>query len=63
MFYTYKLCKEWCTSVNISKTKIITFNKPGRLIKCNFCLNNKTLECVKHDKYIHCRNLFLLLMF
>jgi hypothetical protein len=47
-----KLCKEWCMSVNIPKTKIITFNKPGRLMKCNFSLNNKTLECVKHYKYL-----------
>jgi len=46
-----KFCKEWCMSVNTSKTKIITFNKPGRLIKCNFSLNNQTLECVKH-KYL-----------
>jgi len=38
-------------NVNTSKTKIITFNKPGRLIKCNFSLNNQTLECVKH-KYL-----------
>ena len=47
-----KFCKEWCMSVNIFKTKVITFNKPGRLKKCNFSLNNTTLECVKHYKYL-----------
>jgi hypothetical protein len=38
-------CKEWCMSVNISKTKVVNFNKSGRFIKQNFLLNNKVLDC------------------
>jgi hypothetical protein len=37
-------CKEWCMSVNISKTKVVIFNKSGRFIKQNFLLNNKVLD-------------------
>jgi hypothetical protein len=28
-------CKEWCMSVNISKAKVVIFNKSGRFIKQN----------------------------
>jgi hypothetical protein len=37
-------CKEWCMSVNISKTKVVIFNKSGRFTKQNFLLNNKVLD-------------------
>jgi hypothetical protein len=31
-------------SVNISKTKVLIFNKSGRFIKQKFILNNKVLD-------------------
>lgn len=45
-------CKEWCMSVNISKTKVVIFNKSGRFIKQNFLLNNKVLDCCNSYKYL-----------
>ena len=45
-------CKEWCMSVNLSKTKVVIFNKSGRFIKQNFLLNNKVLDCCNSYKYL-----------
>ena len=45
-------CKEWCMSVNISKTKVVIFNKSGRFLKQNFLLNNKVLDCCNSYKYL-----------
>ena len=39
-------------SVNISKTKVVIFNKSGRFIKQNFLLNNKVLDCCNSYKYL-----------
>ena len=33
-------CKDWCLTVNTSKTKILIFNKAGRLIKHSFRYGN-----------------------
>ena len=51
----YKLqeyCNDWCLSVNVNKTKVIVFNKAGRLINTKFFLDNKVLECVQSYKYL-----------
>ena len=39
--------------MNYKKTKIMIFNKGGKLIKCSFSeLNDYKLECVKEYKYL-----------
>ena len=45
-------CTDWCLDVNIGKTKIIIFNKAGRLIKSAFTFQNETTECVKSYQYL-----------
>ena len=45
-------CKDWCLSVNTSKTKIMVFNKAGKLITHQFMYDGKPLECVKSYKYL-----------
>jgi uncharacterized protein YmfQ (DUF2313 family) len=45
-------CKDWCLTVNINKTKIIIFNKTGRLIKDNFILDGQEIECITRYKYL-----------
>jgi hypothetical protein len=39
-------CKDWCLTLNINKTKIIIFNKTGRLIKDNFILDGQEIDCI-----------------
>jgi hypothetical protein len=39
-------CNDWCLEVNVSKTKILIFNKAGRLIKKEFWLFDQVLESV-----------------
>jgi hypothetical protein len=44
---------EWMgLSMNYKKTKIMIFNKGGKLIKCSFSVNDYKLECVKEYKYL-----------
>ena len=45
-------CKDWCLTVNTSKTKILIFNKAGRLIKPSFRYGNENIECVSNCKYL-----------
>ena len=45
-------CKDWCLDVNICKTKILIFNKTGKLLKNDFIFDNEPLECVKHYRYL-----------
>ena len=45
-------CKDWCLDVNIDKTKVLIFNKTSKLMKDEFKFDNKTLECVKHYRYL-----------
>ena len=46
-------CNDWCLSVNTNKTKVLIFNKAGRLInKYDFMLNGIKLECVNSYKYL-----------
>jgi hypothetical protein len=43
---------KWGLSMNYKKTKIMIFNKGGKLIKCSFSVNDYKLECVKEYKYL-----------
>ena len=45
-------CKDWCLSVNTSKTKIMVFNKAGKLITHQFMYDGKPLECVKGKREV-----------
>ena len=46
-------CKKWKLDVNIKKTKIITFNKQGSLVKKHsYFYKSHTLENVKQYKYL-----------
>ena len=45
-------CADWCLDVNIDKTKIIIFNKAGRLITSTFKFQNEVIECVKSYQYL-----------
>jgi hypothetical protein len=43
----HQYCKDWCLKVNIKKTKVVIFNKTGRLI-----LGSEVIECVNRYKYL-----------
>ena len=45
-------CNDWCLDVNICKTKILIFNKTGKLLKDEFSFDNAPLECVQHYRYL-----------
>ena len=48
-----KYCDEWCLQLNPSKTKVLVFNKAGRLIKNHkFTFSEHDIECVQHCKYL-----------
>ena len=48
----YKYCQDWCLDVNVRKTKILVFNKPGRRLENKFYFNNECLENVTHYRYL-----------
>jgi hypothetical protein len=37
-------CNDWCLSLNISKTKMLVFNKAGRTINHDITFNNIKLD-------------------
>lgn len=45
-------CCKWRLEVNLSKTKIIIFNKTGRLLRDQFILGGNLIECVKSYRYL-----------
>ena len=45
-------CKVNKLEVNTDKTKVMTFNKTGRLMKREFRFRNSILECVREYKYL-----------
>ena len=48
-----EFCTKWNLRVNLDKTKIIIFNKAGRVLKGhNFLYGNKLLEHVNEYKYL-----------
>jgi hypothetical protein len=48
----HKYCNSWGLSVNKKKTKIIVFNKAGRLLNLKFQLGDEVLENVRSYKYL-----------
>jgi hypothetical protein len=45
-------CEEWCLGINPKKTKVIIFNKSGKLLKYNFHIGTNTIDCTKNYKYL-----------
>ena len=45
-------CADWCLDVNLDKTKVLVFNKAGKLYKHEFKFNGKTVESVREYKYL-----------
>ena len=46
-------CEDWCLSINIDKTKVVIFNKAGRLINSqSYSIFNKTISCTTTYKYL-----------
>ena len=45
-------CDDWCLDVNINKTKVLIFNKSGKLLNFNFSFRNKLLENVASYRYL-----------
>ena len=45
-------CTDWCLDVNLDKTKVLIFNKAGKLYNYEFKYNGETLENVREYKYL-----------
>ena len=45
-------CADWCLDVNLDKTKVLVFNKAGKLYKHEFKFNCETVESVREYKYL-----------
>ena len=44
--------QNWCLDINYDKSKVLVFNRTGRLTKCNFSILNIDLEIVREYKYL-----------
>ena len=53
-------CADWCLEVNLDKTKILVFNKTGKLYKHEFKFTGETLDCVREYKYLGVKGIFKL---
>ena len=47
-----RFCKEWKLTVNMDKTKIVVFNKAGKLVQTNVKLKNVKIGDSKVYKYL-----------
>ena len=47
-----EFCQEWCLDLNVSKTKILIFNKAGKRIKDTLYYSDECLESVQHYRYL-----------
>ena len=47
-----KYCDLWCLDINIDKTKVIVFNKSGKILNYNFSFNCHSIENVQTYKYL-----------
>ena len=45
-------CADWCLDVNLDKTKVLVFNKAGKLYNHEFKFNCETVESVREYKYL-----------
>ncbi|MEW8544951.1 MAG: reverse transcriptase family protein, partial [Candidatus Thiodiazotropha sp.] len=50
MFGNY--CQSWCLDINYNKSKVLVFNRTGRLVKYNFSISDVSLEVVREYKYL-----------
>lgn len=48
----WKFADDWHMHINCEKTKIVVFNKSGRLKKINITVNSTPLECVQKYTYL-----------
>ena len=44
--------KDWKMTINTNKTKMLVFNKGGRLKNINIKYNNSSIECVQKYTYL-----------
>ena len=47
-----EFCNEWHLSVNTQKSKVMVFNKQGKLLKCTIKYNDHPLESVRSHTYL-----------
>ena len=47
-----KYCDNWCLDINVEKTKVLIFNKNGKLYKTPFLFQNTIINCVQSYRYI-----------
>jgi hypothetical protein len=47
-----KYCDNWCLYTNVEKTKVLIFNKNGKLYKTPFLFQNKIIDCVQSYRYL-----------
>ena len=47
-----KYCKQWNLSINMNKTKVVVFNRGGRIIKTNIKIDGQPIDSVKYYKYL-----------
>ena len=47
-----EFCDSWNLKINIEKTRIIIFNKSGKLLKHRFYINDVQLENAQEYKYL-----------
>ena len=46
-------CEDWCLSINIEKTKVLIFNKAGRLVNNHsFVIFGNEVSCTTSYKYL-----------
>ena len=45
-------CSDWCLQVNINKTKVVVFNKSGKISKEEFFFEENKLENVHSYRYL-----------
>ena len=45
-------CDDWCLTIDINKTKVMVFNKAGRLVKGKFEIHNTDIEGVSKYRYL-----------
>ena len=47
-----RFCQDWRLSINTNKTKIMIFNKAGKLLNTHISICQQAIECVKSYKYL-----------
>ena len=47
-----KYCDNWSLDINVEKTKVLIFNKNGKLYKTPFLFQNKIINCVQSYRYL-----------